>query len=225
MRWAREGLGVVQCKHLGRPGSMCTATLAKLGRAVRCSLFLPAVRKMMMPHPGPLIPAATGTQAYVRKLEARLLSVRGAVELQEHCRKLKGQLDVQVGGGVWVGVCANVPACPHALIVCVVVTERGGVGVGGPKKDGRNDCTGPPWLPSCPPSGRRRCPLPQAHALHEAEARASEAEDAARVAGLDAACLKRGLELAAEQLTRSAGAEVPGTLLKAVARVRGLAGA
>lgn len=64
----------------------------------------------------------------------------------------------------------------------------------------------------------------QAHALHEAEARASVAEEAARAAALDAACLRRGLELAAEQLTRSAGAEVPGTLLKAVARVRGLAG-
>ena len=39
------------------------------------------------------------------------------------------------------------------------------------------------------------------------------------------ACLKRGLELAAEQLTRSAGAEVPGTLLRAVARVRQRQGA
>ncbi|KAL4427721.1 hypothetical protein ABPG75_001810 [Micractinium tetrahymenae] len=106
----------------------------------------------LMAEKGALEAGAAGTQAYVRKLEARLLSVRGAVELQQICRDLKGQLDSQ------------------------------------------------------------------AHALHEAEARASAAEEAARVAALDAACLKRGLELAAEQLTRSAGAEVPGTLLKAVAR-------
>lgn len=57
-----------------------------------------------------------------------------------------------------------------------------------------------------------------AHAQHEAEARAAAAEAAAAAAALDVACLKRGLELAAEQLTKSAGAEVPGTLLRAVAR-------
>jgi hypothetical protein len=59
-----------------------------------------------------------------------------------------------------------------------------------------------------------------AHAAHEAECRAAEAEEAAQRAHMEAACLKRGLELAAEQLTRSTGAEVPGTLLEAVARVR-----
>lgn len=58
-----------------------------------------------------------------------------------------------------------------------------------------------------------------AHAVHETEARATAAEASARQSQLDAACLKRGLELAAEQLTKSAGAEVPGTLLRAVARV------
>lgn len=59
----------------------------------------------------------------------------------------------------------------------------------------------------------------QTHALAEAEARAGAAEEARAAAQLDVACLKRGLELAAEQLTRSAGAEVPCTLLRAVARV------
>ena len=59
----------------------------------------------------------------------------------------------------------------------------------------------------------------QAHALAEAEERAGAAEAAHQQALLDIACLKRGLELAAEQLTRSAGTEVPGTLLRAVARV------
>lgn len=61
----------------------------------------------------------------------------------------------------------------------------------------------------------------QAHDLHGAQARAAAAEEGQQKAQLDVACLKRGLELAAEQLTRSAGAEVPGTLLRAVARVRG----
>lgn len=64
-------------------------------------------------------------------------------------------------------------------------------------------------------------------ALAAAEERATAAEAALHKSQLDVACLKRGLELAAEQLTRSAGAEVPGTLLRAVARVRlggGLAG-
>lgn len=50
--------------------------------------------------------------------------------------------------------------------------------------------------------------------------RAAAAEEAHQKAQLDVACLKRGLELAAEQLTRSTGAEVPSTLLRAVARVR-----
>lgn len=63
-----------------------------------------------------------------------------------------------------------------------------------------------------------------AHALAEAEACGAEAQAAAQAAQLDVACLKRGLELAAEQLTKSAGAEVPGTLLRAVARVRHYSG-
>ncbi len=171
---------------------------------------------MKCPRPGPLTPAATGTQAYVRKLEARLLSVRGAVELQEHCRELKGQLDLQVGGGVCGGgLTSRVPACPDR--VCG--------GDGGPEvgwNERQHWAAVAAILPFIAP---RLLPLPQAHALHDAEARASAAEEAARVAALDSACLKRGLELAAEQLTRSAGAEVPGTLLKAVARVRGLAAA
>ncbi|KAI7842691.1 hypothetical protein COHA_003622 [Chlorella ohadii] len=96
--------------------------------------------------------AAAGTQAYVRKLEARLLSVRHAAELEQRCAQLKGQL------------------------------ER------------------------------------QELALVAAEERATAAEAALHKSQLDVACLKRGLELAAEQLTRSAGAEVPGTLLRAVAR-------
>jgi hypothetical protein len=63
-----------------------------------------------------------------------------------------------------------------------------------------------------------------AHALHETEARAAAAEASGQQALMDVACLKRGLELAAEQLTKCAGAEVPGTLLRAVARVSRPAG-
>jgi uncharacterized protein YhaN len=100
-----------------------------------------------------------GTQAYVRKLEARLLSVKHAAELQQHCAQLKSQLDQM------------------------------------------------------------------AHALHEAERRAEKAEAEAQQSHLDAACVKRGLELAAEQLTKSVGAEVPSTLLQAVARVSAAASA
>lgn len=96
--------------------------------------------------------SCAGSQAYVRKLEARLLASRHALELQQRCTQLKAQADTL------------------------------------------------------------------AHAQHEAEARAAAAEAAAAAAALDLACLKRGLELAAEQLTKSAGAEVPSTLLRAVAR-------
>ena len=62
----------------------------------------------------------------------------------------------------------------------------------------------------------------------EAEARAAAAEAAAAAAAAaaqaqagEASSLRRGLELAAEQLTRAAGAEGPSTLLLAVAKVRG----
>eukprot|EP00887_Chlorella_sp_A99_P003111 scaffold9.g3111.t1 len=56
------------------------------------------------------------------------------------------------------------------------------------------------------------------HRLSEAEARAHSAEEAAQHLERDVALLQRGIELAAEQLTRAAGVEVPTTLLMAVAR-------
>lgn len=65
-----------------------------LGTAAHFTRQAPTAQPPALPHPSH---ATTGTQAYVRKLEARLLSVRGAVELQQHCRDLKGQLDSQVG--------------------------------------------------------------------------------------------------------------------------------
>lgn len=58
------------------------------------------------------------------------------------------------------------------------------------------------------------------HSLTEAQARARTAEEAATHQAAEAALLRRGIELAAEQLTQSVGAEVPTTLLMAVARVR-----
>lgn len=58
-----------------------------------------------------------------------------------------------------------------------------------------------------------------AHQLQLAESRAASAEEALQRQKQEQAYLKRGIELAAEQLTKSSGTEVPTTLLMAVARV------
>lgn len=58
-----------------------------------------------------------------------------------------------------------------------------------------------------------------AETLRLAESRVAIAQDAQQQAEEEVAFLKRGIDLAAEQLTKSAGAEVPSTLLVALAKV------
>jgi hypothetical protein len=55
-----------------------------------------------------------------------------------------------------------------------------------------------------------------------AEGRAAAAEEARQRQQEEAAFLRRGIDLAAEQLTKSAGADVPAALLTSLARVRAL---
>lgn len=47
-----------------------------------------------------------GTQAYVRRLEGRLLSVRHAAELEQHCGQLKSQV-AWLGGQGWCHMCGE----------------------------------------------------------------------------------------------------------------------
>lgn len=78
------------------------------------------------------------------------------------------------------------------------------------------------WPQVCAEPGAPLCPQTDhlAQQLRLAEARAATAEEAQQRQQQEVAFLKRATELAAEQLTKSAGAEVPATLLVALARVR-----
>ena len=63
------------------------------------------------------LPPRAGTQAYVRKLEARLLSVRHAAELEQRCAQLKGQ--VRQLQSAWL---SSSMLCCHARVLCNQVT-------------------------------------------------------------------------------------------------------
>jgi hypothetical protein len=65
---------------------------------------------------------------------------------------------------------------------------------------------------------RRRARAPRCARLAEAGRAAAAAEEGAAAARLDASLLRRGVELAAEQLTRAGGADVSAAVVLAAVR-------